>query len=138
LRKPYVGLALDPEWRLGPGEVPGETFVSVSAREVNKTSAWLAGLSRRRDLPEKVLIVHQFRRDMVEDIGRIKDRPGLAMLQHVDGFGSQSQKMDTYNHVERHQQFHMGFKLFYDEDSDLFRPREVLRIRPRVEYVSYQ
>ena len=123
---------------MGPGEVHGETIGSVRAREVNKTTAWLAGLSRRRDLPQKVVIVHQFRRDMVKHIRRIKDRPGLAMLQHVDGFGTQSQKMDTYRHVERHKQFHMGFKLFYDEDTDLFRPREVLRIRPRVEYVSYQ
>ena len=138
LRKPHVGLALDPEWRMGPGEVPGQTVGSVAAREVNKTSGWLAGLARRRDQPQKVLIVHQFRTDMVRHIGRIKDRTGLAQVQHVDGFGSQSQKLATYHNVERHKQFHMGFKLFYDEDSDLFRPREVLRLRPRVEYVSYQ
>jgi len=138
LRKPYVGLALDPEWRMGPGEVPGETIGSVTAREVNQTSAWLARLTDRLDLREKVVIVHQFRKDMVKHIRRIRDRPGLAMLQHVDGFGTQAQKMDTYRHVEQHKLFHMGFKLFYDEDTDLFRPREVLRIRPRVEYVSYQ
>lgn len=138
LRKPYVGLALDPEWRMEPGEVPGQTVGSVSAREVNETSSWLARLTRRRDMRQKVFIVHQFRTDMVTHISRIKDRRGLSMTQHVDGFGSQSQKLATYHHVERHKQFDMGFKLFYDEDSDLFRPREVLRLKPRVAYVSYQ
>lgn len=138
LRKPYVGLALDPEWRMRPHEVPGQTIGSVRAREVNTTSSWLARLTRRNDLPQKVFMVHQFRTDMVEHIGRIKDRRGLAMTQHVDGFGTQAQKRATYHNVERHKQFHMGFKLFYDEDTDLFRPRQVLRLRPRVEYVSYQ
>ena len=76
--------------------------------------------------------------DRVQHIGRIRHRQGLAMLQHADGFGTQSQKLETYHHVERHEQFYMGFKLFYDEDSDLFRPREVLRIKPRIDYVSYQ
>jgi hypothetical protein len=138
LRKPYVGLALDPEWRMGPGEVPGDTIGSVTAREINATSSWLSHLVRRNDLPRKVMVVHQFRKDMVQHIDQVMQRPGLAMLQHADGFGTQSQKLATYHHVERHKRFHMGFKLFYDEDVDLFRPREVLRIKPPVEYVSYQ
>jgi hypothetical protein len=32
----------------------------------------------------------------------------------------------------------MGFKLFYDEDVRLMRPQDVMRIRPRVDFVSYQ
>ncbi len=138
LKKPHVGLALDPEWRMGPTEVPAQTVGSVGAKEVNRTSRWLARLTRSHGLPEKVFIIHQFRTDMVEHIRRVKDRRPLAMIQHVDGFGSQAQKKATYHNVAKPRQFHMGFKLFYDEDSDMFRPREVLRLRPRVEYVSYQ
>ncbi len=138
LRKPYVGLALDPEWRMGPGEVPGRTVGSVGAREINRTSKWLARLARRHHLPQKVLAVHQFRTDMIRHIRHVKDRKGLAELQHADGFGSRGQKLATYHNVEHHKRFHMGFKLFYDEDSDLFSPRDVLRIRPRIDYVSYQ
>jgi len=138
LSKPWVGLALDPEWRMGQGEVPGEQIGHVRAVEVNRLSAWLSKLTRRKDLPEKILMLHQFRTDMVRNPQRIKQRPGLAMVQHVDGFGTRSQKLDTYHTVERAEQFTMGFKLFYDEDSNLFRPRRVLKIRPRVQFVSYQ
>ena len=42
LKEPDVGLALDPEWRMGPGQVPGQVIGSVSAREVNATTR-LAG-----------------------------------------------------------------------------------------------
>ena len=39
LRKPLVGLALDPEWRMGPHQVPAQTIGSVKAAEVNQVSA---------------------------------------------------------------------------------------------------
>ncbi len=38
LRRPFVGLALDPEWRMGPGQVPAQTIGSVKAGEVNHVS----------------------------------------------------------------------------------------------------
>ena len=138
LRDPWVGLALDPEWRMAPGRVPGRVIGQVGAREVNRVSAWLADLTERLDLPQKVFMLHQFRTDMVRDIGRVVDRDALAMIQHVDGFGTPSQKLTTYHTVARPDRFEMGFKLFYDEDTDLISPRRVLRIRPRVGFVSYQ
>ena len=49
LQEPDVGLALDPEWRMGPGEVPGQVIGSVDAREVNAVSAWLSQLVERND-----------------------------------------------------------------------------------------
>ncbi len=138
LREPFVGLALDPEWRMGPNQVPAETIGSVSAAEVNATSSMVAQITRRFNLPEKVFVVHQFRREMVRNIHNVIVRPPLAMVQHIDGFGSRRAKLATYHHVRRSDKFHMGFKLFYDEDTNLFAPRHVLSIRPRVEYVSYQ
>lgn len=138
LRDPWVGLALDPEWRMRAGQVPGRTIGQVGAPEVNRVSAWLRDLAVRRGHPEKVLVLHQFRTDMVLGIDRVRTRPGLVTIQHVDGFGSPRQKLATYHTVARPRQFHMGFKLFYDEDTVLMSPRQVLRIRPRVEYVSYQ
>ena len=44
LKEPDVGLALDPEWRMGPGQVPGQVIGRVDAREVNATTAWLSQL----------------------------------------------------------------------------------------------
>ena len=62
-------------------------------------------------------MLHQFRRDMIRRPARIAARPGLAMVQHVDGYGTRTQKLATYHYVARPQQFVMGFKLFYDEDT---------------------
>ena len=36
LREPDVGLALDPEWRVGPGEVPGQVIGSADPRELER------------------------------------------------------------------------------------------------------
>ena len=138
LRDPWVGLALDPEWRMGPRQVPARAIGQVRAAEVNRTSAWLAGLTREAGLPEKLFVLHQFRTDMVEDIAEVRRRPGLAMVQHVDGFGTRGQKRSTYAAVARPGQFTMGFKLFYDEDVRRMGPAEVGALRPRVRFVSFQ
>jgi hypothetical protein len=138
LEDPYVGLALDPEWRMGRRGVPGQKIGSVSAAEVDRVSKWLSTLVKIEELPQKLLVLHQFRTDMIEDIEQIKPREGLVMVQHVDGFGTPGQKLDTFRTVMRPRQFFMGFKLFYDEDRRLMRPGEVRRIRPKVQFVSYQ
>ena len=138
LRDPWVGLALDPEWRMGPRQVPGRVIGSVRAAEVNGVSAWLADLVERGDLPEKAFLLHQFRSTMIRDLDGIADRPGLAMVQHADGFGTQAQKLATYHALARPDRFAMGFKLFYDEDVHRFTPAQVRRIRPAVRFVSYQ
>lgn len=138
LRDPWVGLALDPEWRMGPRQVPARTIGQVRAAEVNRTSVWLSRLTREEGLPEKLFVLHQFRTDMVRNIGAVRDRPGLAMVQHVDGFGTPRQKRATYHAVAKPRQFTMGFKLFYDEDVRRMGPREVHALRPRVRFVSFQ
>jgi hypothetical protein len=138
LRDPWVGLALDPEWRMGPHDVPGQRIGSVSAAEVNRVSGWLDDLTARRGLPEKVFMLHQFRPEMVRHVERVRDREHLAMVQHVDGFGTPGEKLATYHRVVRPRQFTLGFKLFYDEDVHRMRPAQVLAIRPRVSFVSFQ
>jgi hypothetical protein len=138
LRDPYVGLALDPEWRLGRGGVPGQRIGSVDASEINRTSAWLRDLVRRNKLPQKLFVLHQFRTDMIRRIGAIERRSGLVMVQHVDGFGTPGQKLDTFHTLARPAQFLMGLKLFYDEDVHRMGPRQVRAMRPRVRFVSFQ
>ncbi len=138
LKDPWVGLALDPEWRMGRRQVPGRVIGSVGAREINRTSAWLARLVRRERLPQKLFVLHQFRTSMIRDIEQVAPRRGLAMVQHVDGFGTPQQKLATYHAVVKPAQFHLGLKLFYDEDRRLMPPRRVRAIRPPVRFVSYQ
>ena len=138
LKDPYVGLALDPEWRMGKHGVPGTRIGSVDAGEVNRVSAWLRDLIVRNELPQKLFVLHQFRTDMIRRIGAIEPRRGLVMVQHVDGFGTPGQKLDTFHAVARPGQFLMGFKLFYDEDIHRMTAAEVHRIRPKVRFVSFQ
>jgi hypothetical protein len=138
LKDPSVGLALDPEWRMGPHQVPAHVIGSVRAAEVNRTSAWLSRLVQRNRLPEKLFVLHQFKLTMLPDIEKIVHRPGLAMVQHADGFGTRGQKLATYHAIARPRQFRQGFKLFYQWDVHRFTPQDVRRIRPRVSFVSYQ
>jgi hypothetical protein len=139
LKEPDVGLAIDPEWRMGPGEVPGNVIGSVQAREVNATSAWLAQIVKQRNLPEKLFLIHQFTDDMVDDT-QLQERPGLAMVLNADGFGGQAIKKAKYRAFTRSPRdfFFEGFKLFYREDSDLMTPRQVLRLRPPPDVVIYE
>jgi hypothetical protein len=118
--------------------VPGRVIGSVSAYEVNRTARWLSQLAKQKGLPKKLFVLHQFRTSMIENIERIGPRANLAMIQHVDGFGTPGQKLATYGAVARPRQFTMGFKLFYDEDVRRMGPAAVHRIRPDVRFVSFQ
>lgn len=138
LKDPWVGLALDPEWRVGPGQAPGRVIGHVRAAEVNRVGAWLSGLAARHDLPQKVFMVHQFRSSMIRNIERIRARPHLALVQHIDGFGTQREKLAAYHALARPRQFREGFKLFYRQDTHRMSARQVLRIRPAVRFVSFQ
>ena len=113
LKEPDVGLALDPEWRMGPGQVPGQVIGSVGAREVNATTAWLDQLVTSYNLPQKLLLIHQFTDDMVPE-AELKERKGLAYVLNVDGFGTQALKIAKYkSFVAQAKHFRRGFKLFY-------------------------
>lgn len=139
LREPDVGLALDPEWRLGPDQVHLEQVGSVDAKEVNRVSAWLADIVREEGLPQKLFVVHQFQLRMVSNRDQLRVRPELATVIQMDGQGSRAAKLDTYRAVTRGAgPWYHGFKLFYDEDPDLFQPADVLGLSPVPAFVSYQ
>ena len=139
LAEPDVGLALDPEWRMGPGQVPGRQFGSVDAEAVNEVSAYLAAVVRRRRLPQKLLVVHQFTEDMIRGRERLSEPRGVALVLNVDGFGDRANKLAKYREfTRRHARFRYGFKLFYREDTDLMGPPHVLRLRPRPDLVIYE
>src|SRR5215213_2441486 len=138
LREPDVGLALDPEWRVRAGQVPGQVIGQVDSREVNAVTAWLAKLSKARDLPEKLVVIHQFTDDMVDDT-TLKPREGLQIVLNADGFGSAPVKKSKYRAFTRRAPgFKPGFKLFYEEDVGLMTPRQVLRLRPPPDFVVYE
>jgi hypothetical protein len=139
LRQPDVGIALDPEFAMGPGQVPGTHLGHTDAAAINRASAYVAGIVRRHRLPQKLFMIHQFHDSMLRDSkARIAIRPGLAMAWNADGFGVRSAKLDDYRSYTRDRRFHPGLKLFYENDVDLMSPREVLRLRPVPRVINYQ
>lgn len=140
LLEPEVGVALDPEWKLTADQRPLHQIGTSAAAPLNAVSAYLADLTVKNGLPEKIFMIHQFKSYQLPDRDKIVDRPGLATVLHVDGFGPRGSKLETYGILHsRTRQFVNGFKLFYDEDTNLFSPAEVLaRVRPQPELFSYQ
>ena len=138
LREPDVGLALDPEWHT-PGATPGSVIGSVGAAKVNEISAWLAGIVRERNLPEKLFVVHQFTADMIRGKATVEQRPGLAVTFNVDGFGDRPNKRVKYkDFTSEAVRFHDGFKLFYREDTRLMKPKHVLALQPPPDLIVYE
>ncbi len=141
LKLPHVGLALDPEWRLKPHQVHLRQVGSVRAEEVNQVIDWLAELVRKESLPQKLLIVHQFRHSMITNRELIKTPAELAVMIHMDGQGSLGAKYNTWRTLTSRpdaEQFYWGWKNFYDEDSPVATPDQVLELEPNVFFVSFQ
>lgn len=137
---PHVGLALDPEWRLKPGEVHLEQIGSVTAAEVNEVMEWLAALVREHDLPQKVLLIHQFDPIMLPDRELIETPSELAVIIQMDGHGTIELKMSSWNRLTAGDgaRFWWGWKNFYDEDRPTPTPEQVLDLTPATVYISYQ
>lgn len=142
LRRPHVGLALDPEWRLGRRDRPLQRIGHVSAREINRTSAWLAELTRRHTLPQKVFVLHQFQTQMIRDREKVRtDHPELSTIIHVDGQGSPAAKFGTWRTIRRDAPKHVswGWKNFVDEDEPMLGVAQTWRrVRPHPALITYQ
>lgn len=138
LAQPDVGLALDPEWRMAPGQVPGKQIGSVSATEVNAVSGWLNGLVAAHHLPPKLFLLHKFRFTMVRNESALVDRTHLHEVVNMDGYGSQGAKLPEYRQFAASTKFDMGIKLFYKQDIDLMTPKQVLGLKPSPAVIDYQ
>jgi hypothetical protein len=139
LRQPDVGLALDPEWSMRSGQVPGHVIGSTDAAVVNRVSAYLGMIVRRYDLPQKLLIVHQFTTAMVAHRPELHATPGVALVINIDGFGDRPNKIAKYRLLaDRRGRWFNGLKLFYHEDVHMLQPTAVLHLRPQPDVVVYE
>lgn len=140
LALPYVGLALDPEWRLAPDQVHLRQIGSVGIDEVNGVSAWLAAFTAERALPQKMFVLHQFAGRMIQDRARLDtSHDELAVVIHVDGQGSQPAKAGTWNALRTDAPpVHWGWKNFYDEDVPMLDPTQTYQVQPVPDLVTYQ
>jgi hypothetical protein len=138
LSKPDVDLALDPEWNVGKKGRPGSSEGKVSAKNLNKVSDFLAGLVRENDLPQKVMVVHQFRKGSVRHRADVEQHgDDVAVTLNFDGIGGRSAKEAGYVNLSAPRLFN-GFSLFYRLDKGLMSVGQVLRLDPSPDYVMYQ
>ncbi|MFT3876803.1 MAG: hypothetical protein QM708_10345 [Propioniciclava sp.] len=142
LRRPRVGLALDPEWRLRPDGRHLVSIGQVGVDEVNRVGTWLADLVQAHELPPKVLILHQFQTRMITERARLDTtRPEVQYLVHVDGQGSQGDKQNTWAAIRANlpARTWLGWKNFEDEDAPMLTPAQtVAQVRPTPQFISYQ
>jgi hypothetical protein len=141
LRRPNVGLALDPEWKLGPRQHPLRQIGSISAGEINSVSGWLAALTARDHLPQKLLVLHQFRLSMITNEQRLVTRHGdLAIVIHMDGQGTPHEKQQTWRGVTgaAPPDVFYGWKNFYAKDHPMLSPQQTMARTPEPVMISYQ
>lgn len=144
LREPDVGVALDPEWAVGPSGVPGEVYGQTSGAELDDVAAYLAQLVAQGNLPEKAMVYHQVASQVVVDEQLLLPHPGVVPIKSVDGIGNQAEKENTWDRLlpAKPPHVHAGFKLFYDEDLRtgglLMTPEQVLALLPMPEYILYE
>lgn len=139
LERPRVHLALDPEFTMREGEVPGREIGSLDAEDVNRVIELLAEVVESEGLPPKILVIHRFTERMLVGRERIRLDPRVQVVIDMDGFGAPHLKRDSYAAFVAAQPVQFtGFKLFYRQDVPLMSPAQVLALRPVPHFIVYQ
>jgi hypothetical protein len=140
LRRPYVHLALDPEFAITDRRgKPGEVIGRLDATDVNLAIQVLEDVIAADRLPPKVLIVHRFLEGMLTNYAAVHPTPSVQVVVDMDGFGAPHVKLDKYQTFVREQTIQYGgVKLFLKHDAPLWSPADVLGLDPAPDVVIYQ
>jgi hypothetical protein len=139
LSRPYVHLALDPEFDMKGQNIPGKKIGTMDASEVNYAIKTLADLVAKHNLPPKVLVVHRFTKNMLTNYRAIRPVPPVQVVINMDGFGAPWLKRDSYHDYVRMQPVqYTGFKLFYKNDKPMLTREEVVKLDPSPLFITFQ
>jgi len=142
LARPYVHLALDPEFSMhhrSNGVTPGRKIGVMDAAEVNYAIHALDSIVTKNHLPPKVLVVHRFTQNMLTNYRQIRPVPNVQVVINMDGFGAPWLKRDSYHDYERMQPVQFtGFKLFYKNDKPMLTREEVVKLDPSPVFITFQ
>jgi hypothetical protein len=139
LTDPWVSVALDPEWKMGPHQVPATVIGHSPAAPINAVRRYLSGIVAARRLPDKLLVVHQFRPEMLPDRQNIHPGPGVEVVFHADGFGTPRAKISTWQRIALPgRPFGTGVKLFLRQDRPMMPAARVMARRPKPDLITYQ
>jgi hypothetical protein len=139
LARPNVHLAIDPEFAVAEGQIPGEYIGSVSAESIADAQKVLAEISAANGIPPKMLIVHQFREDMIQGKDQLAPVPGVQLVIDADGYGGPELKTAVFNFLVRDEPVEFGgVKLFYRQDVPMMTAQEILALVPAPDVIIYQ
>lgn len=103
---------------------------------------WLADLPRERNLPQKLLMVHQIRLDMISGRGNLDvSHSELSRTLHADGHGTPGRKLETWgaSQKSRSEGVWPSWQNFYDEDQPMLTPEQTYTlVGPKPWLVTYQ
>ena len=146
LKMPNVHLAIDPEFSMKTGKVPGSIIGTFDAADINYASNYLVKLIKDNNLPPKVLCIHRFTYGMVTNYKQIALHPEIQIVMDMDGWGVPAKKVNTYRQTVFNEPVQFtGFKLFYKNDLKTppwnkapMQPADVLKLYPKPIYIQYQ
>lgn len=149
---PFVELALDTEFHFpntpeGYAEAAGYPCCLgwMDASEVNWAISDLAKISLEKQLPRKILIIHQWNSAVLTNKSKIARDPNVSVVLQSDGFGYTPNKIGDYQEfVQNNMVGYGGYKLFYQYpgstsyDVPLQSPSDVMALFPQPLFISYQ
>ena len=139
LKRPYVHLALDPEFAMHNGVRPGRRIGTMDAAQVNHAIDLLSNIVRTEGIPPKILVVHRFTNRMLTNASAIRRDPNVQVVIDMDGFGAPSLKRSTWRIVvQKDPVQYTGFKLFYKNDKPMMTMKQVMELYPSPVYIQYQ
>jgi hypothetical protein len=139
LEHPRVHLGIDPEFVTTPDTPPGLTIGTLDASEINRAQEMVKEVVDEHDLPNKIVMVHQFIPEMISNKEQIEVVPGIDLVIHQDGFGVPEDKIANYDRfVAAENAKHGGFKVFYKQDQPVMTPEQLMNLIPQPDVITYQ
>lgn len=85
LKEPYVHLAIDTEYAIDEGQVPGVDLGTVDGAEIQEAVEYLDNMVEEEGIPDKILMVHQFEVGIVTNKQDIRPTDNVQVVLHADG-----------------------------------------------------
>lgn len=130
-----VHIAIDPEFTMHGDEVPGETIGHLTADEINEAQRIIDDYVTANNLPDRVLIIHQFDESMIEGKENIGRYDHVRLVIDMDGFGPKETKLRKFGLYAQPAEYG-GIKIFYKQDTPPMTEEEVESLDPDV--IIYQ
>jgi hypothetical protein len=140
LKEPNVHLAIDPEFVTPSWSRPGLDIGTLDCDAINAALDRIEQLAEQENLPNKIVIVHQFQDSMLTHKQDLRfDESRVDTVLDMDGFGDQTGKLSKYDQLVRQAGARFaGMKLFYKQDVRLLSEQQVEGLDPRPNVIIYQ